>query len=195
MPPISRNERCGTPALGIATCCSISGDRRADENIALHSMHTIWVREHNRIATTLAKKHPGWGEETTYQETRKLDIAEWQQVVFNEWLPIVVKLPKYRKYNGKLDARIINAFAAAAFRFGHSLVPNKFSQLNNGYTVKHPAVSLREAFFNIQPINSRGIEPTIFGLVGNQSETVDSKFATDLLENLFVRPGKKEQWI
>ena len=170
--------------------CSLAGDERADENIALHSMHTIWVREHNRIAAVLKTQHPNWAGETIYQETRKIVIAEWQHVVFNEWVPRIIDIGSYSGYNSGRDPSLINAFSTAAFRFGHSLVPNEFGQLNNNFDKQFPAVSLRESFFNIQSINARGINPTMFGLVGNQSNTVDSKFAFGLARRLFVRPGE-----
>jgi len=190
LPPNPEGEECEFDTLGAIGGCSIAGDIRADENIALHSMHTIWVREHNFVATKLAQRHPEWEEEKLFQESRKIVIAEWQNVVFNEWLPNVITLPQYKAYNPRLDARIINAFTAVAFRFGHSLVPNQFTQLNNKYTKEHEAVSLRESFFNIRSINTRGVEPTVFGLVGNQSNTIDAKFAFNLVRKLFIRPGE-----
>ncbi|XP_066936976.1 peroxidasin homolog [Clytia hemisphaerica] len=171
--------------------CSLAGDIRADENIALHSMHTTWVREHNRVATKLRQFNYHWNEEKLYQESRKIVIAQWQHVVFNEWVPRIVDLGSYGGYNSGLDPRIINAFAAAAFRFGHSLAPNAWSQLDNNFDKKFQKISLRESFFNIQSINQRGIEPTMLGLVGNQSNTVDDVFAFGLLRKLFVPPGEE----
>ena len=169
--------------------CSIVGDIIADENIALHSMHTLWVREHNRVATKLKQLHDNWDEEKLYQEARKIVIIEWQHVVFNEWVPRIADIGNYRGYDYELDPRIINAFATAAFRFGHSLVPNSWSQLNNNYDKLFQNIGLQESFFNIQSINIRGIEPTMLGLVGNQSNSVDDEFAFGLIRKLFVRPG------
>uniref|UniRef100_A0A7M5V0Z6 Uncharacterized protein n=1 Tax=Clytia hemisphaerica TaxID=252671 RepID=A0A7M5V0Z6_9CNID len=183
-------KRLTTPC-DLLVGCSLAGDIRADENIALHSMHTVWVREHNRVASQLRLLNYHWREEKLYQEARKIVIAEWQHVVFNEWVPRIVDLGRYRRYNSKLNPSIINAFATAAFRFGHSLAPNAWSQLDNNFDKKFEKISLRESFFNIQSINQRGIEPTMFGLVGNQSNTVDDVFAFGLLRKLFVPPGEE----
>ena len=48
------------------------GDARANENIALSSLHTLLLREHNRLARALAKLNPRWSGERLYQETRKI---------------------------------------------------------------------------------------------------------------------------
>ena len=48
-----------------------AGDVRARENPGLSSLHTIFVREHNRIASTLAAMDSSLSDEELYQRCRR----------------------------------------------------------------------------------------------------------------------------
>lgn len=52
--------------------CFFAGETRSNEVITLTAMHTLWVREHNRVAKALKKLNHHWSSDTTYQETRKI---------------------------------------------------------------------------------------------------------------------------
>lgn len=87
-----------------------SGDERAREQVGLTSMHTLFSREHNRIAMGLAAQYrmdnpapSGTGvtaadieayeaalDETVYQETRKVVGAMMQRITFYEFLPALL---------------------------------------------------------------------------------------------------------
>ena len=54
------------------------GDRRVNEQPGLTVYHTMWMREHNRLARILKTINPHWDGETVFQETRKIVIAEMQ---------------------------------------------------------------------------------------------------------------------
>lgn len=120
----------------------VAGDKRVETQATLTAMHNLFLNEHNMIADVLFKALKGKKgksdtelDEFVFQETRRLVIAEIQNVVYQHFLPKVLGsdvinkmkiLAKDCVYDPKADPTITNSFAAAAFRFGHSLVQSIF---------------------------------------------------------------------
>ena len=69
----------------------------------LISLHTVWVREHNRLARRLAQVNPAWrgNDETLYQEARRIVVAMMQHVTYNEYLPEILGTANMNKYGLK----------------------------------------------------------------------------------------------
>src|SRR5438132_13768112 len=87
----------------------LAGDVRANENVELTSLQTLFMREHNRIADDLAQKNASWTDEQLYQGARKIVIAEIQAITYNEFLPAPLgrnALARYRGDNPKTDPAI-----------------------------------------------------------------------------------------
>ncbi len=119
----------------IESKCYMAGETRAEDNAFLLSMHTIWLREHNRLARGLSDINPHWSDELLFQTARKILIAEYQHIVYNELVPILLS-PKvahifgllplkkgyFYDYDEKLYPQVTNEFATAGFRFGHTFL-------------------------------------------------------------------------
>src|SRR5207245_9452370 len=62
-----------------------AGDVRANENIELTAIQTLFVRNHNRLAQQLHVLHPAWNDEQLFQEARKLNIPTEELIPNNEF--------------------------------------------------------------------------------------------------------------
>ncbi len=173
--------------------CFMAGDHRANEQPALVAMHTLWLREHNRIAKIIKEDNPSWCSDTIFQITRKIVGAEMQAIVYNEFLPILIGsnyrtlIPDYDGYNSKVVPNIPNSFAAAAFRFGHSLIRDTFSFAYRGEIKNRPQdFNLQTSFFNIAEFVSTGPDAILRGLLKDPLQMVDNNLNEVLTGGLFA---------
>jgi hypothetical protein len=67
-----------------------TGDSRVNEQPMLTALHTIMLREHNRIAKSLSQLNSHWTDEKVFQEARRLVIAEVQHITYTHWLPALL---------------------------------------------------------------------------------------------------------
>ncbi len=104
---------------GTPTRAAVAGDVRANENIALTAIQTLFAREHNRVVGLLPASLP---DELKFQIARRIVGAEAQYVTYNEFLPAMgVTLRGYRGYDPGVNAGISNEFAVVGYRM-HSAV-------------------------------------------------------------------------
>ena len=171
----------------------VAGDVRANENVLLLTLHTLFLREHNRLCDVIAAADPSLDDEAIYQRARKLNGAIMQSIVYREWLPAMgVDLPPYAGYDPTVDASIANEFAAAAFRMGHTLLSGVIRRLNPDGT-PHPDghLSLKDAFFNPAMLAaSGGLEPFVKGMAEQTQQSFDARLVDDVRNFLFGPPGR-----
>lgn len=176
----------------------LAGDVRANENPQLLALHTLFVREHNRLAGEAAVRNPGWTDEQLYQHARRLVIAELQDITYTEFLPAVlgqgtpaaITLQSYRGYRPNVDPGISTEFATAAYRFGHSLLGEEVGFLDNqGNEVRDP-LSLRDSFFNVGVVSATGIDPILKYLASDRAQEMDAIVIDDVRNFLFGAPGQ-----
>lgn len=68
-------SQCHQDPQGGRVECFNAGDTRVNEGVPLIALHTLWLREHNRIAEKLSHMNRHWSPETVYQETRNIITA------------------------------------------------------------------------------------------------------------------------
>lgn len=169
-----------------------AGDARANENVELTALQTLFIREHNEQANRLAAGNPRLTDEQVYQKARSIVIAELQAITYNEWLPSLLgngAINQYAGYNANVNPEISNEFATAAFRFGHSLLGDDVEFLDNNGIPVRDAVTLSQAFFNPELVKSTGIDSILKYLTADPSSEVDTKVVDSIRNFLFGPPG------
>jgi peroxidase len=176
--------------------CFQAGDHRANEQPGLLTMHTLWVREHNRIATELLAINPHWDSDTVYHETRKIVGALVQHITYQHWLPKILGntgmnlIGPYKGYDPNVDTRVSTEFATAAFRFGHTLIQPIIARLNETFQpIPEGNLPLHQAFFApFRLVEEGGVDPIIRGLIGLAAKRVKpGEFLnSELTERLFT---------
>lgn len=109
-----------------------AGDVRANEQVILTAFHTLFLRNHNMLAAQFSQL--GQGDEEAFENARNLNIAQYQNIVYNEFLPGVVgpnPLPPYSGYNSSVSPAMGLSFSTALYRFGHSGVANTVQSVDS----------------------------------------------------------------
>lgn len=171
----------------------IAGDVRANEQVGLTAMHTLFAREHNRLARKIRKERPSVSGNEVYERARRIVGAQMQVITYREFIPTLLgeqALGPYRGYDQSVDARIMNEFSTGAFRLGHSLLNSTILRLNKrGREINAGHLPLRNGFFAPQEIVDHGISPILRGLASQASQNLDIYVVDDVRNFLFGQPG------
>ncbi|XP_078607888.1 uncharacterized protein LOC144879900 [Branchiostoma floridae x Branchiostoma japonicum] len=190
--------------------CSAAGDIRVNEQPGLTSMHTAFLREHNRIARGLSRINPSWDDDRVFFETRKIVGALMQKITYGEDLPHVLgpaamtrfhltltQSGFFSGYDPNVNPTISNIFATAAYRFGHSLVNNFFNRFDPDFTQGSTCpIQLAFAFFNPSHIfdNAQGGPDSILrGLTAQPHQDFDRFMVSGLTKRLFADPAGSDK--
>jgi hypothetical protein len=173
----------------------LAGDVRANEQVGLTALHTLFVREHNREADRIRARDPGLSGDAVYERARRHVRALMQQITYREFLPALLgadAFEPYRGYDPGVDARIRNEFSTAAYRFGHSALSPRLLRLNKRLRRRTDGhLALRDAFFNPDSVRFEGgIEPLLRGLAFQAHQRIDAYVVDDVRNFLFGQPGQ-----
>ena len=179
----------------------VAGDERAIVQPALAALHTLFLREHNRLAASLAPrmglvlagKTEREKDEMIYQEARRIVIAEIQNIAYSEYLPVILGQDTMDRlgldmdggttYSTSLDPSIMNEFATAAMRFGHSTVSGLFKP------VGHQNWPLKFHYFDFKKFvlgnKGKAFENELLGLARQPCQKADLVTTDDLTDFLF----------
>ncbi|CAI9737760.1 peroxidase-like [Octopus vulgaris] len=193
--PVNNSSFCRVPD----NFCFITGDARANQNNMLLTLHTIFLREHNRIARFLGVVNPSLDDEELFQESRRINIAQMQNIVYREYLPRILGVSAMRshglqlrnsgfeEYNLNINPAINVAFSGAAFRFGHSTIRSSFSNGIGQQILLSPSFNTNDPFYVID----NAVGNFIRGLLVDQAQTTDRLLTDQVTDRLFESaPGQ-----
>lgn len=184
----------------------LSGDLRANEQIGLTAAHSLFVREHNRLATDLATRLSSGDtalaakrqaaiddvsnevnneNDFLYHTARKIVGAQIQKITYEEFLPLLIgnELGAYSGYDAGVDASISNEFATAAYRVGHTMLSESLKRPGVGQ------IALKDAFFNPEEVEQNGIDAVLHGLALQEAQEIDNLVIDGVRNFLFGPPG------
>lgn len=172
----------------------LAGDVRCNEQAALAAMHTLWVREHNRLCDEIALATPGLDDEEIYQRARQWVGALMQVITYEEFLPALLgpgALTPYTGYDPGVNPGVATEFSTVAFRIGHTLLSSQVLRCSElGTPIDEGHLALADAFFNLSSITTEGgIDPLLRGLAAQYAQRVDNLIVNDVRSFLFGPPG------
>ncbi|XP_050443541.1 peroxidase-like [Adelges cooleyi] len=184
--------------------CYVAGDARVNAHPHLTVMHTLWMREHNRIADRLAQMNPRWDDERVYQEARKIVTASIQHITYNEWLPALMG-NKFVKKNGlelltsgystfydpDANPSVSNSFATAVLPFANSMINDNLGLYVENRTA-NSSVSLKDHFNRPADVQINYLDELIRGLTMQNAEKIDMKYTKTMTNYLFSDPDNHE---
>lgn len=167
---------------------SLAGDVRANENIYLASMHTLFVREHNRQCDQIAIDFPVWAgqDELIFQHARRRVAGLTQVITMNEFLPGLLGSASpvpWVRYDRDINPKIAIEISAAFFRIGHTMLSSSLKTDGSGGTIL-----LRDAFFNPSYIQANGIDNLLEGAFSQIMQEIDGEIVDDVRNFLFGPP-------
>jgi hypothetical protein len=194
------------PLMGHPANAVVAGDVRANENIALTAIHTLFAREHNRIVAALPRS---LSAQAKFEIARRLVGAEIQYITYTQFLPALgVELDPYEGYNSKVDAGLSNEFATVGYR-AHSMIHGEFDVQAKAGTYaarrlkdfRHEGVAVQKdgasleltvplnlAFGNPDLLHAIGLGPVLTSLASEREYRNDEQIDNSLRSVLFEIP-------
>lgn len=168
----------------------LCGDVRSNENALLTAMHTLFIREHNRLCDNIATQPEFAGkDELIFQKARRCISGMMQWITYNEFLPALIGQDRVSailalSYNSSVDASISTEFSTVGYRIGHTMVSSNLALGPQAAS----SVALRDVFFTPAYIQQNGCDALLIGATKQLSQEIDGIIVEDLRSFLFGAP-------
>ncbi len=168
----------------------VAGDIRASEHPGILGLHTLFVREHNRICDRL-RTEGITNDEILYQMARKEVGALIEAITYQEFLPAIgITLSPYSGYRQNVRADLTNTFATAGYRIGHTMVADDLLLFDNNCAEVAPGeLDLVDVFWTPQVLLDYTPEVFFKGFAAHTQYETDTKINSVLRNFLFGSPN------
>ncbi len=177
---------------------AIIGDPRNDENRVISQLQLLFIRFYNKVYDLVEPNHPN-DAEGAYEEARMLVTWHYQWIVLNEFLPAMIGqglltkiLSGGRNWYAPYDRPYIPIeFSVAAYRFGHSMVPQKLRLKSGGAEHDLFSSTFGGGFSKITSADQVVDWDQFFDVNGSHqfATKLDTKMSSELLELPFLPPA------
>lgn len=158
----------------------VSGDVRVNENSALTTLHTLFLREHNYQVDHLTQLYNAAGMHLTkdqiFNAAKEIVEGEYQHIINTEFVPAMLGHEiEDKKFDPTVNPTISLEFSTAAYRFGHSMLSDSIERLKADGT--HATdLTLGDAFINPYELNNsagNNMQGIIAGLHDKVAQNMD----------------------
>jgi peroxidase len=171
----------------------MAGDVRVGENPDLTAMDVLFVREHNYWVAKLHAENPGLSGDQLYSMARAITTAEYQNIIYSEYLPSLLGRDApgaYQGYDPNVNPSIMEEFSTAAFRFGHTIISPTETKIASDGTVLQTQDLIAAAG---EPSNTfqnfGGADALLRNLAQDTSQQAGVSIISDLLNMLDANPN------
>lgn len=186
------------------TYCFLAGDDRVNEQPTLTVIHTLYQRDHNRLAKQLARINSHWDDDRLYHETRHIEAAIVQNILVSEYLPLLLGGPMmdlfnltssppgqyFNGYDPNVTPSISQGFSTAAFRQGHTFIQGRV-QFYDSQTHRFIGSELLRNLFK-RPFHyymPGRMDQVVAGIVNTPAQSYDPFITEEIGGHLFQEPG------
>jgi len=173
----------------------VAGDPRANENIALTAVHSVFHGEHNRlvdqIKNLIAQQDqvtPGfaqqWNGDQIFQAAKFANEMQYQHMVFEEFARRVSpNVDVFANYDVTINPNITSEFANAVYRLGHSMLTDTVDMVDSSGATS--SVTLFDAFLNPVKFDQFGAADINKGMSRQVGNIVD-EFVVESVRSFLV---------
>ncbi len=160
----------------------VSGDLRANENLVILSLYTLWTREHNYWARKIkSESKTELKDQIIFDQAQRIVISELNSIAYNEFLPALLGIVKSKLpcFDKSIDPRAYLEFSTMAFQLIQTMGPNEIYIVDPKTKERVEDIAIENVIFNAPVpasntfIWKHDIDSLILGLSEQRSEQVD----------------------